>query len=158
MAAMHGLQYDPETGLFTRIEPVRGHRVGQVAGYLRPDGYIDIRCGGRLRRAHRLAWLFMTGVYPRQEIDHINGDPADNRWCNLRLATSAQNKHNSRVHKDNRTGVKGVTWDKSRNKYMAQICVNRKNKGLGRFVTVAEAAEAYRLASLELHGEYSRTS
>ena len=104
------LDYGPDTGVFTwKIRTNSRVKVGDVAGALRPDGYIQISIDGRLHRAHRLAWLYVTGESPPDQIDHINGVRDDNRIANLRLATSAENKQNLRRAKSrNKTGFLGV--------------------------------------------------
>ena len=81
------LQYDPETGVFTRlVKTSNGIKVGDVAGTADARGYILIRVDGWLHLAHRLAWLHMTCEWPKGMIDHINGVRDDNRWSNLRRA------------------------------------------------------------------------
>ena len=95
------LHYDPETGVFTwKIRTSNRVKVGSIAGVIDPNGYIRIRLDGRLHQAHRLAWLYMAGQWPAIHIDHINGEKAYNRWCNLREATHAQNMQNYELFKE----------------------------------------------------------
>jgi len=96
---------------------------------------------------HQFVMNFPEGL----EIDHINHDPLDNRICNLRPCTSAQNKWNLRIRKSNTTGYKGVTYDKNRQKYVARL----SNIHLGRYDTSLQAAEAYNRKALELHGQFA---
>jgi len=108
--------------------------------------------------AHRVVWAIVHGVWPTGEIDHINGDPLDNRICNLRQATRAQNESNKGIQRNNTSGVKGVCWNKSRSKWVAQITVNGKHKRLGQFACIDEAAAAYAHAANEAFEGFARTA
>lgn len=90
------LHYDPRTGVWTWLDPPNHNTRlrGQVAGYVRHDGYTLIRIGGRAYYASRLAFLYMTGEWPKDEVDHVDRNPANDRWSNLREATSSENKWN----------------------------------------------------------------
>ncbi|MCK9994454.1 MAG: hypothetical protein Dbin4_02974, partial [Alphaproteobacteria bacterium] len=89
------LHYDPDTGVFTRrVQTSSNARVGDVAGCLHPEGYRHIQIDGKRYAAHRLAWLYMTGEWPTNQLDHLNGVRDDNRWGNLREATHGQNQQN----------------------------------------------------------------
>jgi len=91
------------------------------------------------------------------DADHRDRDGLNNRRENLRNATRAQNRHNSRVRVDSESGVKGVSWDKSRGAWSARIKVGGKLVYLGRFADIDAAADAYAKASRKLHGEFGRT-
>jgi hypothetical protein len=148
------IEYSPETGLFTWKKWKRGRRKSLGAGCRMKIGYISITIFGRQEYAHRLAWLHVYGRLPRSmSIDHINGDPSDNRIENLRLGTHGQNMQNLRsARSDNRsTGVLGVCFDRSRGKYLATIHKNGRQYNLGRFATVDEASAAYVSAKRRLH-------
>ena len=143
------LHYDPDTGIFTwRV--ARGRcSVGAIAG-IEYKSSIDIRVDGRLYRAHRLAWLYMTGEWPVFEIDHRDRNPHNNRLRNLRDATRTINAQNIGGPKSNNTiGVLGVR--KCHGKFQARIAVNGKPIHLGCFDTEAEASASYLAARRKLH-------
>lgn len=144
------LHYDPETGVFRRRHAVRGHLPWSEAGSVHCLGYVIIGVDGAKMRAHRLAWLYMTGQEPTQDVDHINGIKSDNRWRNLREATTKQNAENTPLRADNSTGYRGVTFEPKKGLYRARIRHNGKLIGLGRFKTAEQAAEAARAARAQL--------
>ena len=103
------LTYDWDTGTFRRRRGVRGHAAGNTAGYCDPKGYLIITIDRHHYRAHRLAWLYVRGRWPGAELDHRNGNPADNRLSNLREATREENTQHLRgAHADCRSGIRGV--------------------------------------------------
>ena len=137
------LDYDPGTGIFRwKINSANQVKSGMVAGYVGSYGYINIRIKGRSYKAHRLAWLWVHGRFPANEIDHINHDRADNRIANLRLATRLDNTRNNSRHRHNTSGVNGVHFNKKSGKWVAYISVRKKKRHLGRFCTLDEAAAA----------------
>lgn len=149
------LHYEPETGVFHRHKTYTGKPMWEEVG--REDGgYIRIYLNGKCYKAHRLAWLYMTGAFPPEDTDHANGVKTDNRFANLRPASRGQNMMNIGVKKHNTSGYKGVSYYKKTGKWKAQIQVNKKKLGLGYFDDIREAAEAYIFAALELHGDYTR--
>lgn len=141
-----------ETGDFTRIATCGRFPAGSKVGNIRKDGRLYIRCGKRGFMAHRLVWLFAYGEMPTQEIDHINGDPLDNRIANLRLATSSENKQNvKRARSNTKTGFLGVSWNKNVARYRADISLNNRRKFLGHFDTAEQAHAAYLQAKKSMH-------
>lgn len=154
---MSRLSYDRDSGVFiwTKVSPQKNWTLGKSPTCVSPNGYLLIRVQGKNYLAHRLAWLFVHGEWPTHHIDHKNRDKLDNRIGNLRECTQGQNQHNQVKRKQNKSGWKGVSWSKEKEKWKAQICLNKKNKSLGYFDDVKEAAEAYIFAALELHGEYA---
>lgn len=151
------LDYDPETGVFRWRVRRNGVAAGDVAGCLdQRRGYILIRAGGRLYKAHRLAWFYVHGEWPAVEIDHINCVRDDNRIANLRLATGTQNQANKRLQSNNTSGVKGAFWDRRRGVWHARIRVQGRLKYLGTFRDKADAAEAYRNAAAIHFREFAR--
>ena len=144
------LNYDPLTGIFTWKEIRRGLRTGDKAGCTRAKGYIAIRVDDKLYFAHRLAWFYVNGVWPKHCIDHINGIPDDNRIANLRDVEVRVNQENFRkARKNNLSGFLGVTTDK--NRFSAKIQVNKKSIYLGSFKTPEQAHEKYLQAKRLLH-------
>lgn len=153
------LTYDPETGYFTWLVD-RPHTVkaGDRAGCLGPQGYVTINIRRQWHRAHRLAWLYMTGKEPPPMLDHADGNRANNCWTNLREATVTQNNANRRMETTNTSGFKGVYFSKHAKRWRAQISVNNKAKNLGYFDTPELAHEAYLAAARELFGEFARAA
>lgn len=157
------LHYDPDTGIFTRIKivaPQSRIRVGDVAGSKNHDGYWRIKLGGRAGRvygAHRLAWLYMTGKWPEVEIDHIDLDPSNNRWSNLREANRSTNIANTRRRSDNTSGFKGVYRGEGKARpWRAEISLHKKRIFIGAFETMEEAKAAYDARAIEHYGEFAR--
>ena len=146
------LHYCPERGVFTWIVAAgRRVRVGDVAGYAKPDGYRQIMVNGKQYYAHRLARLYMTGAWPKDQIDHINGVTGDNRWANLREATHAQNQQNMAISSANKSGYMGVSWHGKAGNWQAQIKISGRNKHLGYFTSPEDAHAAYLVAKANLH-------
>jgi hypothetical protein len=144
--------------LFWRVS--RGAaRAGDEAGCLKSDGYIHIKINGESYVAHRIIWVLHYGEIPSGlQIDHINGDRADNRIENLRLATHTENSRNQKINKDNSCGLKGVSFNKSREKYSSQIQVNGKQKFLGYFTCPEDAHRAYIVAANQYFGNFARVA
>lgn len=149
------LRYDQETGQFFWIS---GTCKNKMAGNLEGNGYVRINFGGKKYQAHRLAWLYMTGMWPTDMIDHVDGVRSNNRWSNLRPANRVENMRNSRRYSTNTSGYKGVS--KMRNttskQWVAQCRVNKKSVCLGFFKTAEEAAAAYNTFAAETFGPYFR--
>lgn len=151
------LSYDPSTGEFRWKKSIRnGHGDGTIAGCLHRSGYMLISVSRIKFPSQRLAWLFHTGEWPKDHIDHINMEKADNRICNLREATYSQNAFNIPKPPCNTSGFKGVSWSTRSQKYRAQITAYGRRHYLGLFDDAAIAHEAYKAASARLHGEFSR--
>jgi hypothetical protein len=154
------LDYDSATGVFKwRItRPGLGGRIlaGTVAGSVWADGYRRICIHGKSYRAGRLAFLFMTGVWPPEWVDHENRNRSDDRWGNLRSATPKQNQGNRPRQASNALGLKGVCYEARRNKYKAYIQMNGRTVNLGRFATATEAQAAYAAAAEKYFGQFAR--
>lgn len=153
------LDYNPVNGVFTWKDPCpQGRRVGDVAGSPDcKDGYWKIGLDMRQYRSARLAWLYMTGEWPEGVIDHINGDPADDRFANLRPASQLDNRANSAVSSHNTSGFKGVNFHKRVGRWRATIQREKKHIHIGYFDSAEEAHAAYMKKASELFGEFART-
>lgn len=150
------LHYDPKTGQFTWLaNRSRIAKIGAFAGTDHSDGYTVIGIAGRVYKAHRLAWFYVHGEWPSDQVDHINHDRKDNRIANLRLADNSKNQANSRARKTNKSGLKGVYWNKSIKKWHAQIYAQGRKRHLGFFKTPQAAHSAYSDAAVAFHGEYA---
>ena len=126
------LDYNPENGKLTwLVSTSKRIRVGDSAGSFRPSGYIDIKIDGILYKAHRIIWLWMTGEWPKHQIDHVDGTKTNNRWSNLREATQSQNQQNAKRRSDNKSGFKGVHWNKRAGKWHAKIKISGKVNVMG---------------------------
>lgn len=145
------LRYDADTGMFYRMVTTSPNaRAGSLAGNKIRGGYMRMSVDGHEQYAHRLAFLYMTGKWPTHHVDHINGDKADNRWCNLRPATPGENMQNKRsAQSNNQVGLLGVS--PKRGKFTARIGVGRKYTNLGVYTTAEEAQAAYLKAKSALH-------
>lgn len=145
------LHYDPETGIFRWNISHPSRAAGGVAGHHSRQGYIYIVIAKRKYGAHRLAWLYMTGAWPAAQVDHRDGSKSNNRFDNLREATNAQNHQNISVSRSGTSGYLGVTFDKAKGRWQAQIKVEGRYKFLGRHDTPEQAFDAYCLAKAGLH-------
>ncbi len=152
------LRYSPETGLFHWRIMCSAHRpAGMLAGDKKKDsGYVLIGVDCFRYRAHRLAWLYMTGEWPLLQIDHIDRDRSNNRWINLREASQQQNSAN--MSRPNATGRKGVRASANGERWIAMISVNYQSLYLGTFDTIDQASAAYAAAAREHFGEFARAA
>ncbi|WP_223883281.1 HNH endonuclease signature motif containing protein [Kluyvera sichuanensis] len=136
------LSYDEETGAFIWLQAMKGRLSGKVAGAIDKDGYRIICFKGKLYKAHRLAWYIKYGYMPTETIDHINLIRDDNRINNLRLATMFEQGRNKRKPINNKSGYVGITWSASSNKWLAQVCFNKKTHYAGKFNDIEDAVIA----------------
>lgn len=141
------LSYDQNTGEFRRLL-ARSNSVmtGDIAGWIDGDGYRKISINHQEYRAHRLAFLYMTGRFPNEHVDHINGVTDDNRWANLRAVTRSENLRNQKLSKKNTSGAIGVHWFKRYQKWQAYIHVDGRNKSLGYHEKKEDAINARKVA------------
>lgn len=161
------LSYNELTGVLTwKMQPATSRSNichnnkcgGKVAGTVGAKGYIMLGIGKVYYLAHRIIWKMKTGADPLDIIDHEDADNGNNRWGNLREAANGPNIQNSRIRKDNKSGVKGVHWDKHHNAWKATISVNGKQVQLGRHKRLEDAARVRRDAAAKLHGEFARAA
>ena len=155
------LVYNPETGVFIWKERPANHFIGnsnynnitkskmwnkkyanKEAKNTRYDKYIAIGIDGKAYLAHRLAFLYMEGYMPENNVDHINRIRDDNKWCNLREVTQTCNMQNMSLMKNNKTGVAGVSWNKKRKRWNSNIRINKSLKFLGSFKNFDDAVKA----------------
>src|SRR5215472_14431161 len=164
------LDYDRKAGkFFWRTRKVFSHHdrtwntryAGTLAGHPKaPYGYNHIKINDQQYRAARLAWLWMTGSWPDDEVAHIDTDPTNDRWRNLRVATPSQQKMNRGMRSNNTSGAKGVWYDKRRAagaRWRAEILAYGKKYRLGSFPTLLDAKAARDEAAKRLHGKFART-
>ena len=164
------LDYDPSTGVF--VWKHRGskwfpgdehHRkiwnnrfAGKVAGNNRKDGYTVVVINYVRYTAHRLAWAHVYGEWPKNEIDHIDGDRSNTRIANLRDVVRRVNQENlKRSRGETKSGLLGVTWDKKKNKWFARIKAGGRARFLGYFSDPNKAHEVYLKAKVVLHEGYA---
>jgi hypothetical protein len=146
--------YLPDGSFARKIATSRSTRAGQtVAGTLLDNGYRRMTLNGRRVLAHRMVWFWHHGTWP-QRIDHINGNPSDNRIENLRECTHAQNMWNAKA-RAGMTGVKGVLWVENKRKYRVRLRVNGKRLSFGYFHSLDEAREAITAAREHYHKDFA---
>jgi hypothetical protein len=136
------LDYDPATGIFTWKVKAAGVKFGSVAGTKRTDGYVQIRVNGQIHLAHRLAYLYVEGYLPEEDVDHKGGIRSDNRIKELYRASHSCNMQNCKKNKANTSGFPGVYFDKRKGKWHSQIMINAKCIFLGCYDDRLEAALA----------------
>lgn len=149
------LRYNPRTGLFFWKVKRNGTKAGKSAGC--PSKYVRIKINGKSYSASCLAWLFMTGTWPENEVDHRDTNKHNNRWKNLRPATRAQNMQNCRKQlRAKSSRFKGVYWKKDAGRWEAIIGIAGKQRYLGRFDREEDAHTAYVTAAKKVFGEFAR--
>ena len=165
------LHYDPETGVFTWRDRPREHfktikscrtwntrYAGTVAGGMASSGYLQIKINAASYRAHRLAVFVMTDEWPKDMVDHIDMDKANNRWENIREATRSQNMANTVARKHSKSGIKGVCWHKQHRKWVAQLGGEHGRGFICLSDCPAAASFAYQIEADKHHGEFARVA
>ena len=152
------LTYCKASGVFKwRVKHSKKVNAGAIAGGRNVAGYTVIGIDRKVYYAHRLAWLYVNGEWPIQ-IDHRNCDKADNRWRNLRLANHTQNALNAKLTIRNTSGRKGVSWQKSANKWAASIYLDGRKIHLGLFDNIEAAHSSYMAAAKRAEPKFARAS
>ncbi len=144
------VRYEPETGVFIRLENRGRLKKGDEAGGIDAEGYRRLTIDGRSYKAHRLAFMYMTGRFPNQHTDHIDQDRQNNKFSNLREATPQQNSRNKKRQSSNLSGFTGVGWRNDLSIWRARIYHKNKNVNLGTFDKLSDAV----LARLNAEEEY----
>ena len=141
------LHYDPITGVFTRLSaPNNKFKIGSIAGSRNKDGYIHMKVDGARFRAHRLAFLYMEGYFPEHQVDHIDRNPSNNIWSNLRHVGKSCNMLNRDVLSSNKTGVSGVAWHNRDLVFNVKVAYEGIQRHLGSYHDFVDAVAA-RLAA-----------
>lgn len=151
------LTYNQESGVFTWNRSVGKATKGCEAGYKSKAGYIQIGLDGDLYFAHRLVFVYLFGECG-PSVDHIDGNPSNNKSCNLRLVDQQTNSKNSKKPKSNKSGCAGVSFDDVNRKWRATIKVDRKQIHLGRFTSIGDAIKTRKQAELKygFHANHGR--
>lgn len=147
------IKYDKESGVFTWVRNGINMKVGEVAGRINHTGHVQIGIFGKRYQAHRLAWLWMNGCWPKEQIDHINRVRNDNRWVNLRAASNRQNAYNRSLRSDNSTGTCGVM--QSRDKWIVRVQFNGVRHSFGSYDDIELAELVAKEARNKYFGEFS---
>jgi hypothetical protein len=150
------LDYDPKTGIFRwKIRMSSRAMAGQIAGTIGCWGYRIIQIDRQPFRAPHLAWWKYHRIFPTHEIDHKDHNRANDKIDNLRPAESIDQRHNSLKPTTNTSGFKGVTWEKRRHAWVAQIVIRGRHVHLGQFKELVDAAKAYDVAAVQNFGEFA---
>lgn len=149
--------YNPNTGVLVRRKSSGGRKAGSATGTPNAHGHLVCSVDDSLFYVHRIAWAIHYGRYPQKGIDHINGNKQDNRIANLRLATQSENLMNACLHSNNTSGCRGVYFNKTERRWVAEISAYGRRYILGRFKDKDKAAVAYAEAANLYHGEFART-
>lgn len=144
------LDYNPETGIFLwKMSTAQCIKIGDMAGCVTRSGYTHITINFQVYKAHRLAWFYVHKEWPKGIIDHIDQNPRNNSILNLRDTCVSTNCHNSKIRKDNNSGIKGVHFCNSSKRWKARIMVNSKRIALGTFLDFEMAVKARKEAEIK---------
>ena len=150
------IDYNPKTGEFKwKKSPHHLIKAGDMAGGYEKRGYRIFKLKEKTIKGHRAAWAIIYGYFPSGEIDHIDNNPSNNRIDNLREVDRSRNQMNAKTPKHNKSGVKGVHYCKSKQKWLATIGFNKKKICIGHFDLFNEAVQARKDKEKEIQGEYA---
>lgn len=150
------LHYDPDTGVWTWLQaPAYNVIIGSQAGHVNTHGYRIITYRGEKYRSGKLAWLYMTGEWPTQEIDHDDRDKVNDRWSNLFDRSRSENALNRDLQSNNFSGTRGIHFDTGRGKWCVQVKKNNVTRFFGRYDDYDEAVIARDEAAVKLHGAFA---
>lgn len=153
------LYYHPESGDFVWLMDVsRKIKTGKQAGSLDGAGYRQIGIDGIKYRGHVLAFFYVTGEWPSEDLDHEDTVKHHNWWTNLRPATTAQNGYNAKLSSANTSGLKHISWSKRSGKWRVAMQVNEKHRDFGLYAELNDAIDVCAQAMLTFHGPFARTS
>jgi len=149
--------FEYRDGLLYWKVSTKGHFAGMLAGSVDKLGYRTIKINSKIYKAHRLIYLMFNNNLPEM-IDHIDGNPSNNKIENLRPANRSLNRQNAKINKNNTSGIKGVSWDSQAGRWKARIWSNKKTHTIGLFNTIAEAEKVVKFAREQIHMEFARHS
>lgn len=130
--------------------------VGRTVGTVVHRKYVIVRILGLSYLLHRVVWKLVTGDEPPTSVDHRDGNPANNRWRNLRGADQSEQNWNSKTSRRNTSGYRGVSWHEG--KWLVRFVIRGELRRFGRFDTLEEAAAVYEAAARKAHGSFYRTT
>jgi hypothetical protein len=145
--------YDPDTGILTNKIARWGAKAGGIAGGIAGAGYLLVSIKRINHTVHRICFLHYHGYLPAM-LDHKDNNKLNNRILNLRECTKQENSFNAKISKANKSGIKGVSWNKKAKKWMAGMKINGKNNYLGLFTEIEDARKAVEDARGRLHKEF----
>ena len=140
--------------LYWKNSPARNVRPGSIAGYMQSEGYRSVKINNKQFKAHRIIFLMFYGWLP-EKVDHKDGDTLNNKIENLRFATSSENSFNAKKRADNKSGVKGVYWNKECKRWAVQISINNKHKYFGLYKDLELADLVAQEARDKYHGAFA---
>lgn len=150
------LLYDPDAGQFIWLVNKGTAKAGDVVGAYSKQPYLEVHLDGKKYLGHRLIWLYVFGYLPDKLIDHEDGNSRNNKFTNLREASTSQNALNKKLNANNTSGVKGVSFRKDRKKYAVTFIVDGKSKSFGHYEDLELAELVANEARNKYHGQYAR--